>query len=166
MELSSAESTEYLIKTMSVPTALILAVAIVNLAINKFSLNFEKYLETSKKTKYKPYIRAIYNWNLQLNAILLTTYHKFINPRPDGLLGEYGGEVGHMIVYPIKSATTGFKVTQWEMTQYGLKYDRIYMFAVYSDKTERYEVFNLSKATKLITLKIKSFNGTHFEFDC
>ncbi|ODV88269.1 hypothetical protein CANARDRAFT_5563 [[Candida] arabinofermentans NRRL YB-2248] len=129
---------------------------------NRYSYDIESYLETHKKSKLKSWTRLLYNIHLQVSSILIKGYQYLVN-RASPCQGTYGGKVDHMIVYPIKSASKGIVVTEWEVDEYGLKYDRQYMFSVFDEKLNCYKPLTLKDSQKLALLDAK-YNATEKTF--
>ncbi|GMG19642.1 unnamed protein product [Ambrosiozyma monospora] len=149
---------------------LIAYICFIGIAIIEFqTLHIENYLETNKKSFIRSNFRKFYNIYLKLRFAFIRSIHLITRPKlgkgPAILQGTLAGEIDSLVVYPIKSATKGLRVKEWEINEHGLKYDRQFAFSRYDEKEGCYVTVTLKECPKLIRLSIDKFDEVNKCFE-
>lgn len=135
----------------------------VSVLLNTNSKQLTEYLDSRLKTTGKEAIRIVFNINEYLNSFLVEIYNKI---KGSELKGEYGGEVDYMMVYPMKGVSSGLKVTEWKICDYGLYGDRQYSIGSYEKDLDAYRIMGLKNNPNMGTVRMsfdepsKSFTYT------
>ncbi len=124
------------------------------------SQSITRVLDTRYKFTGKETLRILFNTNEVIKAKLWHAIHWLISSK---FKGSFGGRVDYMIVYPMKEASAGVKVTKWTMKQYGLRGDRQYLLGYYNKEEDYYEIILLNKSPKLALLKVE-YDENHDQF--
>ncbi|ODV88270.1 hypothetical protein CANARDRAFT_20979 [[Candida] arabinofermentans NRRL YB-2248] len=136
------------------------------LALLVLSTKIEVFLESYKTSRLKTITRHLYNVHFQVLAILTFGYNILFN-RGSTFKGTYGGVIDYMLIFPIKSTGHGIKVTEWEVVDNGLKFDRQYALFVWDSERNIYKVITMRTHEKLALLNAKlnkDLNSFEFEY--
>lgn len=125
-----------------------------------FSCQITRVLDNRYKFTGKEILRIIFNINEVIKAKFWRAIHWIISSKYRGF---FGGRVDCMIVYPMKEASAGVKVTKWIMKEYGLRGDRQYLLGYYNKEQDCYEINLLNKKPKMALLRVE-YDEQHDKF--
>ncbi|GME74358.1 hypothetical protein B5S28_g93 [[Candida] boidinii] len=126
-----------------------------------------KYIENNKKSTPKSILRIVLNNSVKLinsskyiiKKVILERIFKFKYE----FYGENGGVIESIIIYPIKSVSTGYKTDKWTIDSHGVKYDRIYSIAKFDPELKKYIPLTLKDRNTFSTVRV-TFDEKTTEF--